>query len=184
MDEDVRQRLAAGQFKEAFERLVELYSRRVFHLAFSMLRNETKAEDTTQDIFLRIWKGLPGYRGGASLSTWIYAIARNTCLSELKRQESRPTVSMHEPELAVALEGLAAFQTTDRETGVGMDVHQMLDQLPEKYRRVVMLFYLEQKSYEEVSALLHLPLGTVKTFLWRAKKQLLQILHRLERVTV
>ncbi len=179
MDNDIRQHLAAGQFREAFERLLALYSDKVFHLAYSMLRNETQAEDMTQDIFLRIWKGLPSYHGGASLSTWIYTIARNTCLTELKKRAARPTVSIHEPEFEAAAEGLPALQSADRETGIEMDVRQALQQLPEKYRQVIVLFYLEQKSYEEVSALLGLPLGTVKTFLYRAKKELLKIGHRL-----
>jgi hypothetical protein len=68
-----------------------------------------------------------------------------------------------------------ALQSSDPESGLETDVRQMLGQLPEKYRQVITLFYLEQKSYEEVAALLGVPLGTVKTFLYRAKKELLKI---------
>jgi RNA polymerase sigma-70 factor (ECF subfamily) len=171
----IRQRLAAGDLREAFERLLELYSQKVFHLALSMLRNETQAEDMAQDIFLRVWKGLPSYHGGASISTWIYTIARNACLTELKKRAARPTISLNEPAFETALDAVPAMATTDRETGVEMDVNHLLQQLPEKYRQVISLFYLEQKSYEEVSALLGLPLGTVKTFLYRAKKELLKL---------
>jgi RNA polymerase sigma-70 factor, ECF subfamily len=177
-DADIRQQLEAGRFHEAFEGLVARYSTKIFHLAYSMLRNETQAEDLAQDVLVRIWKGLPGYHGGAALSTWIYTIARNTCLTELARRAKRPTVSLQEPELETAFEALPALQVTDPEPGAEMDVNQMLDQLPEKYRRVIALFYLEQKSYEEVGAMLGLPLGTVKTFLFRAKKQLLQMRSR------
>ncbi len=178
IDERIRQDLAAGRYREAYERLLELYSTKVFHLAYSMVRNETQAEDLTQDILLKIWKGLPGYHGGAALSTWIYAIARNTCLTELKKRATRPTVSLHEPEFEDALDCVPALQSTDPESGAGMDVHHLLEQLPEKYRQVITLFYLEQKSYEEVSAVLGLPLGTVKTFIHRARKQLLKLSHR------
>ncbi len=178
MDIDVRQKVAAGEYRAAFERLLELYSTKVFHLAYSMLRNETQAEDMTQEIFLRIWKGLPGYHGGASLSTWIYAIARNTCLTELQKRAARPTVSLYEPEFENVLDQLPALQANDPESGVAMDLSHLLAQLPEKYRQVITLFYLEEKSYEEVAALLGLPLGTVKTFLFRARKQLLQISQR------
>jgi RNA polymerase sigma-70 factor, ECF subfamily len=174
-ENEIRQRLAAGDFRAAFERLVELFSTRVFHLAFSMMRNETQAEDMTQDILLRIWKGLPGYHGDASLSTWIYTIARNTCLTELKKRSARPTVSLHEPEFEDGMDRLSALQTSDPEAGAGMDVNLLLEQLPEKYRQVISLFYLEQKSYEEVGALLGLPLGTVKTFIFRARQQLLKL---------
>jgi RNA polymerase sigma-70 factor (ECF subfamily) len=177
-DIELRQSLAAGEYRVAFERLLELYSTKVFHLAYSMLRNETQAEDMTQEIFLRIWKGLPGYHGGAALSTWIYAIARNTCLTELKRRAARPTVSFYEPEFEDALDHLPALQTHDTETCVSSDLNHMLGQLPEKYRQVITLFYLEEKSYEEVAAALGLLLGTVKTFLFRARKQLFEISQR------
>ena len=143
-----------------------------------MIGNETQAEDLAQEVLLRIWKGLPGYHGGASLSTWIYTIARNTCLTELKRRAQHPTVSMDEPGFAAAIDSVPALQSRDPESGLELDVRQMLSQLPEKYRQVITLFYLEQKSYEMVAALLGVPLGTVKTFLYRAKKELLKIYSR------
>ena len=177
-DSDLRQRLAAGNYHEVFERVVELYSAKIFHLAFSMVRSEAQAEDMTQETLVKIWKGLPGYHGGASLSTWIYTITRNTCLTELKKRTSHPTVSIQEPELEGALESLPALQSLDRETGVEIDVTHVLKQLPERYRQVITLFYLEEKSYQEVSGLLGLPLGTVKTLLFRAKKELLKISQR------
>ncbi len=144
-----------------------------------MLRNQTQAEDAAQEIFLRVWKGLPGYNGAASLSTWIYTIARNTCLTELKKRASRPTVSLDDVGFEGTLDHLPEMQTTDPETGAEMDLHHMLQRLPEKYRRVLTLFYLEQKSYEEVGALLGLPLGTVKTFLYRARKELMTMNNRM-----
>jgi len=178
-DEDIRQALQAGGYHRAFELLIERYQVKVFHLAFSLLRDETQAEDMSQEAFMRIWKGLPGYTGQASLSTWIYTIARNTCLTELGKRAARPTISLQDPVLEHALESIPAFQSADRETGIEMEVTHLLSQLPEKYREVITLFYLEQKSYEEVSALLAMPLGTVKTFLFRAKRELLKISRRL-----
>jgi RNA polymerase sigma-70 factor (ECF subfamily) len=174
----IRRSLASGEYREAFDRLEELYSSKIFHLAFSMLRNETQAEDITQDVLLRVWKALPGYHGGASLSTWIYTITRNTCFTELKKRAARPTVSLQEPGLEGALDNLPALQSSGPSAGLTMDVNELLNQLPEKYQQVITLFYFEAKSYEEVGALLGLPLGTVKTLLYRGKKELLKLSGR------
>jgi RNA polymerase sigma-70 factor, ECF subfamily len=182
MEDDIRQRLDAKQYREAFELLMDRFQNKVFGLAFSMVRNETMAEDLTQDVFMKIWKALPGYHGDASLSTWIYTITRNTCLTEIKKRAARPTVSFDEPEFEAALEKLPTCQTSDREAGAGLDIQVMLARLPEKYRQVIALFYLEQKSYEEVSAMLGIPMGTIKTFLFRARKELLKFNRRNENV--
>jgi len=178
MDDDIRGRLEAQQYCDAFELILERYKDKVFRLAYCMLHDVTQAEDSTQDVFVRIWKGLPGYHGGAALSTWIYAITRNTCLTELKRLAARPTVSLEAPELEPIRERIPSLSTAEHEPGAGLDVQALLSRLPEKYRQVVTLFYLEQKSYEDVAAMLGVPLGTVKTNLFRAKKELLAMAAR------
>ncbi len=178
MENELRRQLEARRYAEAFDLLVDQFKNKVFRLAFSMLRNETQAEDLVQDVFLRIWKALPGYHGGASVSTWVYSITRNACLTELKKRSRRPTVSLHDPGLEKAADGIPALQSSDREPGIELDVQTMLAQLPEKYRQSITLFYLEQKSYEETAAMLGIPLGTVKTLLFRARKELLQLASR------
>lgn len=175
MEDDIQQRLAAHEFDAAFELLLERFKDKVFRLAFSMMRNETQAEDVAQDVFVKTWKALPGYHGGASLSTWIYTITRNTCLTELKKRATRPTVSLHEPEIEAAADTIPSLQSADGDRGAEMDAEALLAELPEKHRQVVTLFYLEQKAYDEVAAMLGIPLGTVKTLLFRAKKELLKI---------
>ncbi len=178
MEGEIRQRLATRQYDEAFGLLVDQFKDKVFRLALSMLRDQSQAEDLAQDVFVKIWKHLPGYHGGASLSTWIYVITRNTCLSELKKRASHPTISLDHPEMEHAAERVAALRVSNRESGSEMDVKSMLSKLPEKYRQVITLFYFEQKAYEEVAAMLSLPLGTVKTLIFRAKKELLRIASR------
>jgi RNA polymerase sigma-70 factor (ECF subfamily) len=137
-----------------------------------MLRDRAWAEDTTQDIFLRVWRALPGFAGQSQLSTWIYAISKNACLSELRKR--RPTVSLdldddeYRPEIA----GLAAPDADDSAT---VSVTQLLDKLPVRYRQAVTLFYMEDKSYEQTAASLGLPLGTVKALLHRARKRLIEL---------
>ncbi|MBI2929321.1 MAG: RNA polymerase sigma factor [Verrucomicrobia bacterium] len=184
MEDDIRQHLETQHYREAFELLVERFQDKVFRLAISMVRDETLAQDMTQDSLIRVWKGLPGYTGAASLSTWIYTITRNTCLTELKKRSARPTISFDAPEMEGALDRLPAAPGPAPEAGAEMDIQTMLRGLPEKYRQVITLFYLEQKSYEEVAAMLGLPMGTVKTYLHRAKKELLKLSRRNEHAYV
>jgi RNA polymerase sigma-70 factor (ECF subfamily) len=173
MEQAIQERLDARQYREAFELLLEQFQGRVHRLAWSMLRDRALAEDTTQEIFIRIWKALPGYRRASSLSTWIYAIARNTCLSAIERRErergERPLrLETGAWRLEVSASGFrppASFEDC-------RDVYVMMARLPEHYRRVLTLFYLEEKSYHQVAEMLGLPMGTVKTQLHRARKQL------------
>ena len=138
------------------------------------------AEDTTQDIFLRVWRALPGFAGQSALSTWIYAIAKNACLSELRKR--RPTVSLDQQDdedgYNPAVAALLAAPEADASATVS--VGQLLDQLPERYRQAVVLFYMEDKSYEQTAASLGLPLGTVKALLHRARKRLIELTKQAE----
>src|SRR6185312_17061754 len=89
---DILARLRAREYRAAFELLLPRQRDHVYRLALSILRNTATAEDVTQDVLLRVWQALPGYDGRTALSTWIYAITRNACLSELRKR--RPTVSL------------------------------------------------------------------------------------------
>ncbi|MBP8302664.1 MAG: RNA polymerase sigma factor [Phycisphaerae bacterium] len=167
MDEDIRRHMESGDYRRALDLLVDRYQDKILHLALAMMRSREAAEDMTQETFVRIWKGLPGYTGAASLSTWIYVVARNTCLTELKRRASESRVSTE----GSALERAAAAQVPGPDRG-NVDVRALLDGLPERYRRVVTLYYLEERSYQEVAEMLGIPMGTVKTFLHRARREL------------
>jgi RNA polymerase sigma-70 factor (ECF subfamily) len=182
-DADILERLRAKQYREAFAILLPRYRDKVFRLTFSMLRDRAMAEDTTQDVFLRIWRALPGFAGQSQLSTWIYAIAKNGSLSELRKR--RPTVSIDQNDdddsYNPAVAALAAPEADDSAT---VSVGQLLDQLPERYRQAVVLFYMEDKSYEQTAASLGLPLGTVKALLHRARKRLIELNKEAEAATV
>jgi len=159
-DEEIRARLDERQYREAFELLMPQYQDKVFRLAYSILGNKALAEETTQDIFIRVWKALAGYRGQASISTWIYTIARNTCLTAIRSNAAR-SMQFEDDKLRAT----ASSEHT-------IDWEYLLSQLPEKYRQVLVLFYMENKSYDEVAKQLDLPIGTVKTYLHRARKDL------------
>jgi RNA polymerase sigma-70 factor (ECF subfamily) len=146
---------------EAFEALLATYQDKVFRLCYSMLGDRAQAEDAAQESFLRIWKSMELYRGESSLGTWIFSVTRNVCLTAITKRASRKSAPIEEAERATSY-----GPHNER------DMLRLVAQLPENYRQVVMLFYMEERSYEEVARLLDLPLGTVKTNLHRARKQL------------
>ena len=167
-DEDIRRLLAKGQTAPAFDLLVDRYQNRVFRLALSFLRDRAKAEDVAQDAFLKLWRALRRYDGRATLSTWIYTIARNTCLNQIRRDSYRIALSLD-----------AAGDVADSRSDASpttKDCTALLEALPEKNRQVLTLFYLQEKSYEEVAEMLNMPLGTVKSHLHRAKRMLAAML--------
>lgn len=174
MDEsEIRRLLDERQIHGAFERIVEEFRDRIFRLACSMTRDSTLAQDLAQEALLRVWRALPRYDGRASLSTWIYVISRNTCLTELKRRSLRQTVSLDAPDSAPTTD--SALQAPAPEAGRAEDVRACLERLPERERLVITLFYLEQKSHAETAAALGMPVGTVKTLLHRARRQLARL---------
>jgi RNA polymerase sigma-70 factor (ECF subfamily) len=175
-DQEIRTHLDEKRYTEAFELVMAQYQHKVFRLAFSMLGNQALAEETAQDVFVRVWRALAGYRGLASISTWIFAIARNACLSARRSRSGRPTVSLDEPAVRVAAE--ASGHTAPHDELREPDLARLIARLPEKHRQVITLFYMEEKSYAEVARLLDLPMGTVKTHLHRAKKELAEAILR------
>ena len=154
---------------EAIALLLPAFRRKVFGLAYSFLRDREAAEDVAQEVFIKVWRALPGFDGRASVSTWIYTIARNASLSALRAR--RPQSSLSDPAVTAAVEALNPIPAAD----VGVDraaILRLVDQLPTKQRQVIMLFYMEAQSHEEVAAMLAMPVGTVKTLLHRARARL------------
>jgi RNA polymerase sigma-70 factor (ECF subfamily) len=159
----------AGRRDEAFALLLPAFRRKVFGLAYSFFRNREAAEDVTQDVLIKVWRALPGFDGRASLSTWIYTIARNTSLSALRAR--RPQVSLSDPEVMDAVETIDPVSSAEAMADRAA-LLRLIDRLPTKQRQVIMLFYMEDQSYEEVATMLAMPVGTVKTLLHRARARL------------
>lgn len=162
MPDDVPQFLAEGRFGNALERLLDGYEQRVFRMALVMLRDRGLAEEVTQDVFLKVWRALPRYDGRAAIGTWLYAIARNTCLSAVRRASYRRTSTLDEIDEPAA-SGVAP---------VDPDLRRCIARLPVVEQQVVLLFYWEDQSVADVAAALGLPEGTVKSHLHRARKAL------------
>jgi RNA polymerase sigma-70 factor (ECF subfamily) len=168
-DGEVIQLVGANRRDEALAEILRAYRRKVFGLAYSFVRNRETAEDVAQEVFIRIWRALPAFDGRASLSTWIYTIARNTSLSALR--DGRHRLPLNE------VATLAATEIPDESSSVESSAEnallmQLVEQLPDKQRQVVLLFYMEEQSHEEVATMLAMPVGTVKTLLHRARARL------------
>jgi RNA polymerase sigma-70 factor, ECF subfamily len=176
-DADLLVALRAGDRHAVLEGLMERYRQKVMHLAVSIVRNPALAEDLSQTAFVKVWQALPKFDGRAALSTWLYTIVRNTCLTALERE--RRLVPLEDFQEAADDDGdpmlfgrEGAGPETAGQVAAEYDVAKLLDQLPEPYRRVVVLFYLEDRSCEEVGELLSMPTGTVKALLHRGRKKL------------
>lgn len=167
-DEDVQRLLSRSRFDAAFEILLDRYQEKVFRLVYSILKETARAEDVTQDIFLKMWQVLPDYDGRASLSTWLYTISRNTSLSAVRAASYRETVPIQDCEPPAA-----NWETGTQE----MEMKQLLERLPEVQQRVITLFYLQDRSVVDVAHVLDLPEGTVKSHLHRARRALANMIR-------
>lgn len=156
----------------AFETLVTEYQNYVYNLAFRVVGNEQEAEDMAQEAFVRAWLALPRFRGQARFGTWLYRIVTNLCynrLPGLRREFSAigesDILNHADHRSAAAHEGI---EFEERRVWL----HGQINQLPEAYRLLVTLRYQHGLPYEEIASVTSLPLGTVKTGLFRAKERL------------
>ena len=171
MDEDVQALLRRHCYQQAFERLLDVYEVKVFRMAVMFLRDQGRAEEVTQDIFLKLWQALPAYDGRAAPSTWLYTIARNTCLSALRSAGLRKMFPIDS-----LVEQAAVGQSDGSDVLHRIELERCLDRLPDVQREVIILFYLQERSVEEVARILDLPEGTVKSHLHRARLALAEMM--------
>ena len=160
--------------ERAFEELVDRFKDLVFGLIARTVQDRSRAEDLAQDVFLRIHRGLPYFRGEARLSTWIYRIVANVCAQDQARREAM--VSLDDDRVS----GRSTPSVLDRGFG-DLELRDRLEKaivrLPTNYRLLIAAHYLDGVRYEELAEALQLPLGTVKTQLYRAKQRLRQVLE-------
>ena len=157
----------------AFQELVNRYKDLVFALIARTVPERPRAEELAQDVFLRIHRGLPYFRGEARLSTWIYRIVANACVQE--RQTRMPATESLDDETVRAHTATRDRQFSDLE--LRDRIEKAIARLPPNYRLLVAGHYLEGVRYEDLAEALQLPLGTVKTQLHRAKRQLRHLLE-------
>lgn len=174
--------LAKEGFEEAYRELVRRYERPVFSLVFRMVRNREQAEDLSQETFIKVLNAIQSYRPEYKFSSWVFKIANNAAIDYLRKKEL-DTLSLEgsphadTPELieATALQigerGENQLEEVEnRELGGTIEV--AIGHLRPEYRSCILLRHVEGRTYEEIAEILSLPLGTVKTYIHRARNEL------------
>ena len=164
----------------AFEQLIHLYEKQVFALTRRMCKNPADAEEAAQETFLAAWQGLKFFRGESSFSTWLYRLASNACV-DLLRKEGRHRAaagpSLNDEEVLLEIQDEAPSpHALAEQAELKEQIEAGLASLPEEYREVLILREIHQQSYDEISEILSLDLGTVKSRINRGRKRLRKFL--------
>ncbi len=172
--------LCQGDDHAAFAVLVDRYKNRIHWLVRRMVGGPDD-EDLTQEVFIRVYQAIPGFRGGSAFKTWIYKIAHNLCLSELRKKGRRGEHLSIDEEGDEKLHRLLPDARMDLEDEIDKrdlseSIRTLMERLPPQYLTVLTLFYLEQAKYEEIAEIMGIPLGTVKTHIHRARLRLRDLL--------
>ncbi|MDH5805042.1 MAG: sigma-70 family RNA polymerase sigma factor [Gemmatimonadota bacterium] len=184
-DQEVVQWALEGS-ERAYRELVRRYQRPIFSLIFRMVRDRERAEDLAQETFVKALKALKTYRPNYKFSSWIFKIANNTAIDSLRRKEL-DTLSLDGAPDAVTSErqqGTALQVSHDGESPLeelearelGFQIEQAVATLRPEYRTCILLRHVEGYAYEEIGEIMDLPLGTVKTYIHRARSELREIL--------
>ncbi|HLJ33427.1 MAG TPA: sigma-70 family RNA polymerase sigma factor [Ktedonobacteraceae bacterium] len=170
--------------QDAFAQLVQRHQRRVFNLVFRMLQDYEEASEITQETFLAAWQGLPTFRGDARFSTWLYRIAYNSALKQVEqRKRDRALQSAMQAEQVIVEAGNEGRMETELEQHAQQEfIRENLATLPTKYRVVLTLRHIQDMTYEEMAEILMVPIGTIKTHLFRARNLLKERLETFDPV--
>jgi RNA polymerase sigma-70 factor (ECF subfamily) len=188
-DQDVVLRARSGQ-EAAYRELIRRYERPVFALVFRMVRDRELAEDLAQETFVKALNAIDSYRPEFKFSSWIFKIANNAAIDHLRRREldtlsldGSPHAETPEAMQATALQ-IGARQETPLDTveakELGTAIEAAIGALRPEYRSCILLRHVEGRAYEEIAEILSLPLGTVKTYIHRARHELRHSLAHLK----
>jgi RNA polymerase sigma-70 factor (ECF subfamily) len=180
-DQDVVLRARSGQ-EAAYRELIRRYERPIFALLFRMVRDRELAEDLAQETFVKALNAIESYRPEFKFSSWIFKIANNAAIDHLRRREldtlsldGSPHAETPEAMQATALQ-IGARQESPLDTveakELGGAIEAAIGSLRPEYRSCILLRHVEGRAYEEIAEILNLPLGTVKTYIHRARNEL------------
>jgi RNA polymerase sigma-70 factor (ECF subfamily) len=183
--------LARAGSETGYRELLRRYERPIFSLIFRMVRNRELSEDLSQETFIKALNALDSYRPEFKFSSWIFKIANNTAIDHLRRREL-DTLSLEGSPHAVTPEAVEATALQIGSRGespldvveakeLGGQIEEAIGALRPEYRACILLRHVEGRPYEEIAEILDLPLGTVKTYIHRARNELREALGHLRR---
>ena len=187
-DQDVVALAREGR-EAAYQELIRRYERPVFALVYRMVRDRETAEDLAQETFIKVLNAIGTYRPEFKFSSWVFKIANNTAIDHLRRKEL-DTLSLEGSPHATTPEGVEATALqvgsgdespleTVEAIELGGEIERAIAQLRPEYRSCILLRHVEGRAYEEIAEMLDLPLGTVKTYIHRARHELRLALQHL-----
>lgn len=166
----------------AYQELMRRYQRPVFSLIYRMVRNRELAEDLTQETFIKVLGAIESYRPEYRFSSWIFKIANNASIDQLRRRaldtlslDGSPHAETPDAIEATSLQIRDATESPLDEVAnreLGAQIEEAIGQLRPEYRSCILLRHVEGRPYEEIAEILDLPLGTVKTYIHRARNEL------------
>ena len=160
--------------REAFSELVRRHQNLVYNVSYRFMRDSAQAEDMAQEAFLKAYRLLHGFRGDCSFTTWMYRVTSSVCLTELSRRKRRGEVEMPRE----TGDNLATTEMAPEETDLKEQIRRCVTYLSDRYATIITLYYLNGSSYDEIAQVMDVPLGTLKTWMFRARKQLRRIVER------
>ena len=166
--------------RAAFAELVEKYKQPVMNLVYRTLRDETEAEDLAQNVFLQVYKSARRYESRAKFSTWLFTIARNLCLNEIRRRSRHPADSLeeshteHEDQPRQQFEDKSSVAPPEKllHGELAQKIEEALAELPENQRTAILLCRQEELSYEEIAEVLGCSLSATKSLIHRGRETL------------
>lgn len=161
--------------------LVQAYRERAYGAALSLTRNYEDARDLSQEAFVRAFRAIDRFRVGRPFYPWYYRILRNLCLTHLERHGPRRQVSLDEiVEENPAATPSVSSSVQERIQGeqMGRHLRTAIDQLKPEFREIISMFHFEEMSYQDIAQALEIPIGTVMSRLFHARKQLAQLMEK------
>jgi len=181
--------LAKAGKEAAYRELLNRYERPVFSLIYRMVRDRALAEDLAQETFIKVLNALDSYRPEFKFSSWIFKIANNAAIDQLRKRElntlsldGAPGARTAEEVEATALQAVDHTESPLAELEsreLGSEIEQAIGKLRPEYRTAILLRHVEGRAYEEIAEVMDLPLGTVKTYIHRARLELREYLAHL-----